>query len=583
MKSLSRRDFIRMSAVGISSIGLSPKLAWIARLPQSAQTTPTTTLPNGVAVGDVTQNTAILWAHSTAPGTIKFSYTAARAVIDPYAATVLTAEVVDPTLPVKIVARNLLPGTEYVYQATDVAGSTASGRFITLPADGAKVGLHFGVTGDWRGELRPYIALSNVAAMKLDFFMEHGDTIYADVPSIDFPGAQARSLADFRVKHNEVYSARYGRNVWADIRASTSVYAINDDHEVCDNFAGGAPPSSDPRFDQTGDYINQTHLYQNGMQAFQEYNPIREEVYRGTGDPRVDGRPKFYRAMNFGSTAAVFILDARAFRDKEEAQLSEAQVINPFAVSKALASVFEPNRTMLGKPQLETFKTDLLAAHQAGILWKFIMLPEPIQNMGWLGGVDRWEGYALERADVLRFIEDNAIRNVVFISADIHTTFINNLTYQTEAGGAQIPTHCFEISTEATAYYKPTGQMIMEEAGKIGLLSKDQYAAYQKMLFPEKDAQLEQIVNTVVLGLQGFTKLGLEDSLVDWQRVKGGWVVGHTYGWSEFQVDADTQNLTITTYGVPAYSPADAENKSAQILAYTPEIMSQLIIKPQTS
>ncbi|HVU14285.1 MAG TPA: PhoD-like phosphatase N-terminal domain-containing protein, partial [Phototrophicaceae bacterium] len=230
---LSRRDFIRISAVGLSGVGLSPKWTWLARQTQAPPTpAATSTLPNGTAAGDVTETTAILWAHSTALGTVQFSYTAARATFDPYAATVFTAEVVDPMLPVKVVARNLLPGTEYVYQVTDAAGSTASGRFATLPADGAKVGLHFGVTGDWRGELRPYVALSNVAAMKLDFFMEHGDTIYADVPSIDFPGDHAVSLADFRVKHNEVYSSRYGHNIWADIRASTSVYAINDDHEV---------------------------------------------------------------------------------------------------------------------------------------------------------------------------------------------------------------------------------------------------------------------------------------------------------------------------------------------------------------
>ena len=40
-------------------------------------------------------------------------------------------------------------------------------------------GLRFGVAGDWRGELAPYPAISNVAGRNLDFFVEHGDTIYA--------------------------------------------------------------------------------------------------------------------------------------------------------------------------------------------------------------------------------------------------------------------------------------------------------------------------------------------------------------------------------------------------------------------
>ena len=582
-KALSRRDFIKISIIGTVALnGMTPLLA--RQIGKQIEQTPTwtETMPNGIAAGDVTPRSVVLWTHSTAPGTVTFRYAASTAWWDYRARYETTAEVIDPLIPVKVQVTDLRPATEYVYQVLDAAGSRISGRFRTLPADDAKHGLHFGVTGDWRGELRPYVSLSNVAARQLDFFVELGDTIYADYPSLDLSAGQARTLTDFRIKHNEVYSARYDQNDWADIRASTSVYVMHDDHEVCDDYAGGAPPASDPRFDNTGSFINQTDLYRNGMQVLSEFNPLRDEVYSATNDPRVEGRPKFYRSMTFGGSAALMLLDARSFRDREEAQLSAAQVVNPLAVVRSLASMFEPNRTMLGQPQLADLKRDLLAAHQAGVTWKFILVPEPIQHMGWFGGVDRWEGYALERTEVLKFIEDNAIRNVVFVSADVHTTFINNLTYQTEAGGAQIPTHCFEISTEAAAFYAPTGQLIMDNAAAIGLLPKDQYAAYQKLPIPEQDALLEDLFNRIVLKLQGFTPLGLEDSLVDWERSKGGWVSGHSFGWTEFEIAPDSEKLTITTYGVPAYNPIEARLKSEQILTYEPAIMSQLIITPQT-
>ena len=78
-------------------------------------------------------------------------------------------------------------------------------------------------------------------------------------------------------------------------------------------------------------------------------------------------------------------------------------------------------------------------------------------------------------------------------------------------------------------------------------------------------------------------ELGLEDSLIEWERTKGGWIVGHTFGWTEFEIAPETEKLTITTYGVPAYNPVEARLKSEQILGYEPEIMSQLIITPQTS
>src|SRR5205814_108254 len=106
------------------------------------------------------------------------------------------------------------------------------------------------------GGLSPYPAISNAAGQGLDFFLEHSDTVYADVPSpaLDHP---AQTLAEFRAKQNEVYASRYGVNNWAALRASTSVLATIDDHEVTDNFSGGAAPSSDPRFDNTGAYINE--------------------------------------------------------------------------------------------------------------------------------------------------------------------------------------------------------------------------------------------------------------------------------------------------------------------------------------
>ena len=82
--------------------------------------------------------------------------------------------------------------------------------------------------------------------------------------------------------------------------------------------------------------------------------------------------------------------------------------------------------------------------------------------------------------------------------------------------------------------------------------------------------------------MQGFTPLGLEDSLINFERVKGGWLVGHTFGWTEFEVAPDTEKLTITTWGIPAYSPDQVASDPDSILALVPEVMSQLIITPQT-
>ena len=115
-----------------------------------------------------------------------------------------------------------------------------------------------------------------------------------------------------------MYAERFGVNALGALRSSTTVFATIDDHEVTNDFAGGALISTDPRF--SGDpnsLINDSALYENGLQAFQEYNPIAAEFYPDTGlDPRFDGERRLYRQRIFGSDAALTVLDARSFRDQ---------------------------------------------------------------------------------------------------------------------------------------------------------------------------------------------------------------------------------------------------------------------------
>jgi len=204
--------------------------------------------PNGIASGDTTQTSTVLWTRSTVLGTVTFEYSTDRN-FSTIAGTV-NATVTDPLLPVKTQLSGLTAGTKYYYRVTNTAGAKLDGEFKTSTALGKRQGLQFGVAGDWRGELSPYPAIANAAALSLDFFVEHGDTIYADFPSPVLPGVdQATTLAQYRLKHSEVYSDRFGSNTWADLRRSTSIFATIDDHEVINDFSGGAAAATDPRFD----------------------------------------------------------------------------------------------------------------------------------------------------------------------------------------------------------------------------------------------------------------------------------------------------------------------------------------------
>jgi phosphodiesterase/alkaline phosphatase D-like protein len=529
-----------------------------------------------IAAGDTTQTSTVLWARSQSLGNINFEYST-----DPNFKTILgtvSRTITDPLLPVKVSLINLNPGSDYFYRVIDASGAATSGQLSTAASLGTYAGLRFGVSGDWRGELAPYPAIANAAERDLNFFVELGDTIYADYPSPDLPQPQAKTLNEFRQKHNEVYSERYGLNTWGDLRASTSILATIDDHEVTNDFAGGALADSDPRFETTNGLINDTQLYENGLQAFQEYNPLRDEFYRTTGDPRTEGEGKLYRYNTYGSDAATFLLDTRSFRDVGLTPVTNPS--DPSQVGAFLVNSFNPTRTLLGEQQLTDLKQDLLAAQQKGITWKFVMVPEPIQNLGVVGASDRFEGYGAERANLLDFIAQNDIKNVVFVTADIHGTLVNNLTYQLAPFATQIPTGAFEISTGSVAFDAPFGPTVIEIASAAGLITPEQRAFYDSLSRAGKDAFIKNLIDAQLTPF-GYDLMGLEGSTIDATLLQGSYLSTHTYGWTEFNIDPQTQQLLVTTYGIDPYTEVQLNANPQSIAGRTPTIVSQFAVNPQ--
>ena len=111
-----------------------------------------------------------------------------------------------------------------------------------------------------------------------------------------------------------------------------------------------------------------------------------------------------------------------------------------------------PGRTILGATQLAWLKRTLLNAQATHTTWKFVSVSDPIDQIGPIGGTlsgivntsgnianyspvnsdggKAWVGgYRAERNDLLKFIADNNITNVVFLATDDHQNRINELTY----------------------------------------------------------------------------------------------------------------------------------------------------------
>jgi len=557
-------------------------------------------LINGVASGDVTQDTAVLWTRSTFLGEVTFEYSTDETFASVEGSA--TATVTDADVPVRVIVDGLDAGTEYFYRVTDAAGDRATGRFKTAFDQGSQNGFRFGVSGDWQ-QAPPYPILTSAAESNLDLFVKLGDTIFADTETPALPGVtQARTLDEFRIKHSEILSPRFGLSAVSDLQATTSILASIDDHEVVDNFAGGAAPgdspdapdigsSPDPLFTDDVDFVNDTQAYEDALQAYQEYQPINEEFYDTPDDPRTDGERKLYRANSYGDDASIFVLDSRSFRD---AQLDPADLADP---TQFLVEAFDPTRTLLGRAQVDLLKEDLLAAEENGTTWKFVLIPEPIQNFGVVNAEDRFEGYAAERTEILKFIDDNDINNVVFMAGDFHGTIVNNLTYQLGPGQEQIATDAFEVVTGPVAFFDGLfGPAVANISLAAGLLSEEEFAFLNSLpvapdgddIVNDKDDFIEQLLvaQTDVFGFDPVgldTNLATADGLIDATLLQGDYVAVHNYSWTEFDIDPDTQKLTVTTFGIDAFSEADILADPDAILSLTPQIITQFEVNPTLS
>lgn len=74
--------------------------------------------------------------------------------------------------------------------------------------------------------------------------------------------------------------------------------------------------------------------------------------------------------------------------------------------------------------------------------------------------------------------------------------------------------------------------------------------------------------------------LAIANGLIDANLLQGDYVALHTYGWTQFNIDADTQKLTVTTYDIPYHTEADLLANPSAITNLTPEVFSQFEVLP---
>jgi len=425
---LTRRQAL-LNSTAIGASGLSSILAHAQAPAVVTADRARPGFPSGVQSGDVLADRGVVWARcdraarmwvqwSTTPG-----FANAQRVRGPHAqeGTDFSARVDLTGLPA---------GQDIFYRVVweDLAGAALSepmaGHFRTAPTaarnvrlmwSGDTAGQGFGINNDFGG-MKVYEAMR---ALNPDFFIHCGDTIYADGPlqaeinASDGSVWRNHVLTEEKSKVAETLREFRGAHRYNQLDANVRRFASEvmqvwqwDDHEVTNNWSTSKNLAADNRYTEK----NVALLTARGARAFLENAPMRWHAQ--------DEEERVYRKIGWGPLLDVFVIDMRSYRGPN---------------THNRPPTIDDDSVYLGAPQLAWLRQGL---KDSKAVWKVIASDMPIGLVVGDGkdaqGRDQFEAVAngdgpalgreLEIAQLLQFIQRERVRNVVWLTADVHYT-----------------------------------------------------------------------------------------------------------------------------------------------------------------
>ncbi|WP_245184778.1 alkaline phosphatase D family protein [Halomonas salinarum] len=279
-------------------------------------------------------------------------------------------------------------------------------RALRFVWSGDTVGQGWGINPDFGG----LVLYDTMRRVQPDFFLHSGDTIYADGPLEErvtqHDGSIWRNIvtpAKAKVAETlDEYRGQYAYNLMDDhlrrFNAEVPMFAQWDDHETTNNWYPGEI-LEDARYTEK----NVDVLSANARQAFLEYMPLRISLA---------APERIHRKFGFGPGLEMFMLDMRSFRGPNSANRQ---------------STSGPQSDFLGHDQLRWLKQALKASTAT---WKIIAADMPLGLMVRDGdnfeNAANGDGPVLGReqdiAALLKFVRDEGIDNLVWLTADVHYT-----------------------------------------------------------------------------------------------------------------------------------------------------------------
>src|SRR5262245_60478789 len=421
---MKRRAFLTTTLASGASLAL-PAFAQAPAVVTSERMRPQAT--SGLQIGDVTGGRALVWSRADRPSRMLVE----RVFREDFADAVrlrgpLALETSDYTTRLDLTGlppdRDVFVRVSFENLASEKARSKpVAGRFRTPPAgprdvtfawSGDTAGQGWGINKEGGG-MKCY---EPVRRDRPDFFVHRGDTAYAAGPraaAVQLPSnglwknlvteevsKVAESLKEFR--------GRYAYNLMDENvrRLSAEVPQVWqwDDHEVTNNWSDSKDLAGDKRYTEK----NVQLLIGRATRAFLEWAPLR---WHGA-----DESERVYRKIAYGPLLDVFVIDMRSYRGPNSYNRQE----QPGA-----------DTAFLGAQQLAWLKDGLRASKAR---WKVVSADMPIGLLVGDGkdadGRERFEAVANgdgpvlgrehEFAELFQHLKRRKVRNVVWITADVH-------------------------------------------------------------------------------------------------------------------------------------------------------------------
>lgn len=462
---ISRRRFIRSSALSSTALLAS----WQSGLQASVKDPKVIErFPHGVASGDPTHNSVVIWSRVNPLSGDKNSGRTIRVKWEVSTSPDFNSLTQSGHLStdsakdfsIKIEVNHLTPSAQYFYRfiADDVTSET--GRTRTLPT-GSLDKLTIAIASCSNYPFGYFNAYEVIAAdSEIDFVLHLGDYIYeygADgyggavgdtINRRHQPAHETLTLDDYRQRHAQYKSDVASRMM----HAAHPLIPTWDDHESANNpYIEGAQNHQD----NEGDWKTRREA---SLQAYFEWMPIRDPLNN-------HDRKKLWRHFQFGDLASLVTLETRhtgrgvqvdysehlpainndkdlsefkdrVLNDKRRTMLSDE--MNHF-LAKALATASKSRWQLIGNqiPMAKTHVPDLTEF----LNWEELQtegnpIAEELSQMKKLGDLDlplytdTWDGYPMAREAFYKLCRDQKRNDLLVLTGDSHSFWLNELATQ---------------------------------------------------------------------------------------------------------------------------------------------------------